>query len=363
MLTESAVFLRVIWLHLRVCWQRTPSTTILAASTAAGVIVPVALVGATAGASGYSYALGPTCFIDARNSFAVFWVWMVGVACASLALQLVTTGYCVWVFVDSHRLRAGEDGGTLALPTGSGSSWGSIRLWRRRLSSAPSGSGEDSAGKACVVAATAAATAERWRAIRGVLRLQWRIVVLTVALVIECVYFSSQGWAQEKVTTKESAGTTNPKAVSFGACLVSTRGNRTACLPYAAEFVPVNKPAVLAGIFVMAVSSILLLSSSSNIEPERRHPGRTPPLSRLHLYRLDRPRARRDPPSHVFPAAGRLAHLARRLPLAARAAAALARVPHLGRGSRSQLLRRACSYSSTVAFRAAAAPGTIVSDG
>jgi hypothetical protein len=169
-----------------------------------------------------------------------------------------------------------------------------MRLWRRRLSSAPSGSGEDSAGKACVAAATAAATAERWRAIRGVLRLQWRIVVLAVALVVECVYFSSQGWAQEKVTTKESAGTTNPKAVSFGACLVSTHGNRTACLPYAAEFVPVNKPAVLAGIFVMAVSPSSRGSHRLTLT-ERWHPGGTTPLLRLHIYRLDHTLPCRNP--------------------------------------------------------------------
>lgn len=252
MLSET-VFLRVVWLHLRVCWDRHPSTAMLAASTATGVLAPAALVGATARASGYSYALGPTCFIDARDSFAVFWAWMVAAACASLALQLATTGYCVWVFVESHRLRR-DGGAALAPTTGSGWSWGSVRLWRRRPSSAPSGSSEPDGGDDCVVAASAVATAERWRAIRGVLRMQWRIVVLTVALVVECVYFSSQGWAQEKVTTKESAGVANPKAVSFGACLVSTRGNRTACLPYAAEFVPVNKSAALAGIFVMAVS-------------------------------------------------------------------------------------------------------------
>jgi hypothetical protein len=91
---------------------------------------------------------------------------------------------------------------------------------------------------------------DRWKGIQKILRLQWRIIILTVALVIEGLYFSSQGWAQENQTATAAR---NPKALAFGACLVSTHGNHTACQSYA-DFIPISKPAVLAGIFVMAVS-------------------------------------------------------------------------------------------------------------
>jgi hypothetical protein len=228
------VFLRVVWLHVCVCWDRMPGKPFIYLSVVTGIVVPLAFLGATFAASGFSYALGPTCFIKHEHSFALFWGWFAGFACATLALQLGTTGYSVVVYVMSHRMRKSS---ARSVETTS-SSWGSLRRQR-----------QDREKEVDERAAAAIHRADRWVGIRRTLVMQWRIIVLALALVIEGLYFTSLGWASE---TKSSAPANEKEAMRFGNCLLFSGGDRTKCWQFAEYFV-INKNATLASLAVMSV--------------------------------------------------------------------------------------------------------------
>jgi hypothetical protein len=227
----------VIWLHIRVCWNRTPGKIIMYLSIAMGIAIPLILLGATLAYSGFSYELGPTCFIHHEHSFVVFWGWMIGFTCAAFLLQLVTSCYCVYVFFMSHRIRLGSTSSIVSTST-----FGSLRRLGRAKRESQAEVEEQRLR-------TFNRRRDRWKGIHKVLMMQWRIISLTVALVIQCLYFGSVSWAEQK---KSSSASTNPAALEFGECLFTSHGNREKCLPIA-EGLILNKPAVLAGIGVMAV--------------------------------------------------------------------------------------------------------------
>ncbi|KAF2665374.1 hypothetical protein BT63DRAFT_405336 [Microthyrium microscopicum] len=238
------VFLRVIWLHICVCWDRTPGKTFITMSVATGIAVPLIFLGATFGTSGFSYSLGQTCFINTEHSFALFWAWLIGLSCVSLLVQLVTTGYCVVVFIKSHRMRENSN-----MSTATGSSWGSIkRLGQRKRSE----EAEKAADERTLLQSQ---RRDRWRGIRQILVLQWRIILLAVALVVEGLYFSSLSWASQN---KGNSASKDPRGVAFGACLVLNAGNATKCQPQA-EYLVVSKSATLAALGVMSLSGVQAL--------------------------------------------------------------------------------------------------------
>ena len=151
-------------------------------------MIPFVFLGATFASSGFSYSLGPTCFSNHEHSFALFWGWFTGFACASLVLQFATTGYCIAVYIMSYRMRDGSAKSDQTM-----SSWGSIKRQREQRE----------ADERAVVARH---RADRWRGIRRVLIIQWRIIVLALALVIEGLYFTSLGWTSVTKSGGEEEG-------------------------------------------------------------------------------------------------------------------------------------------------------------
>jgi hypothetical protein len=234
---KSIVFMRVVWLHISVCWNRVPGKTVMYMSISSGIAIPLILLAVALRFSGFSYQLGPTCFINHEHSFAVFWGWLVGFTVAAFVAQLVTSAYCVHVYVMCYRLRQGS--ASTIKSEGTSSSWGTTNLEETQTD----------ADEHAVRLRTR--RWERWRGIRKILMLQWRIMALTLALLIQCLYFSSLTWAQQLKAT--GYGPSNPEAVAFGECLFLSKGDREKCLPLADSFV-INKSATLAGVSVMAVS-------------------------------------------------------------------------------------------------------------
>jgi hypothetical protein len=220
-----------------VCWNRAPGKPVMYMSIATGIAIPSILLGVTLRYSGFTYELGPTCFIAQQHSFAVFWGWLVGFTVAAFLVQLVTSAYCVHVYVMCHSMRHGS-------ASSGESTIASLRSWGQGN---PEESKEEAKARARYIRNR---RRDRWRGIHKILLLQWRIISLTVALVIQCLYFSSLTWAQQ---IKQSTSPSNPKALVFGECLYITQGNRDKCLPLADSLV-INKSATLAGLGVMAVS-------------------------------------------------------------------------------------------------------------
>ncbi len=206
-----------------------------------GIGLPFILLGTTYAVSGFSYGLGSTCFVNHEHSFAIFWGWLVGIACASLLVQLATTAYCMYVFVVSRRL-----GNT---------------PWPKSNDPRVSPLEVVNADKSHI-----SLTDKRriqWTGIRTMLSVQWRTILLAIALVIEGLYFSSMSWAAER---KGASITQNPQAIQFGECLAFNHGNKDPCLQYTSSLT-VSKNATLAGIGVMAVGALRrnMMTSLSNV--------------------------------------------------------------------------------------------------
>ena len=91
---------------------------------------------------------------------------------------------------------------------------------------------------------------ERWNGIKKLLILQWRIIALTLLLIIQSIYFPVILWPGD---IKQDNATTSPEALNFGLCLVLNRGDKTKCLEQS-KFVVANGNTILAGIGLMAVS-------------------------------------------------------------------------------------------------------------
>jgi hypothetical protein len=203
-------------------------------STLVGIGLPFLLLGVTFAVSGFSYSLGSTCFIEHEMSFTLFWGWLVGISCASLLLQFGTTGYCVYIFMSSHKLRE--------------------RAW----------TGDESSGRDSILGKTHRENSQelkfafssrrriQWRGMTAILVLQWRTILLAIAMIIEGLYFSSISWAAE---AKGTSIAQSSQAVEFGKCLVVSQGDKTKCLQYAG-LLAVSKNATLAGTGVMALSGV-----------------------------------------------------------------------------------------------------------
>jgi hypothetical protein len=194
--------------------------------------------------SGFAYRAATQCFvINGEGGFIVMGFW-IGFAGLALVLQLVTTGYCVIVFLSSHRLRTGH-----IKAARRSMSWQTLRFWKREPR--PEGDGFHHPHK-------------RWRGIRHTVSMQRRIILLTVALVIEVVFFTAIFWASEE-RVKSRSNPSNPQTQEFAACLVYSGGNRELCLPYA-QYLVLSKNSILGafGMFSLAgVQAFAFLFRSS----------------------------------------------------------------------------------------------------
>jgi hypothetical protein len=203
----------------------------------------------TFGVSGFAYRLGSTCFVKNEYSFKLFWGWLVGFSCASVLLQLVATGYCIWVYVASHRRRKVA----LREISGQNSRWRDIGFaWMRKRKSEKikEKPAETPLADTLVRNLNVARKSDLWRGIRSVITLQWRIIVLCVALVIQGLYFCTLTWAGERKATNARD---DPRGLAFGRCLVFSGGDRQQCFQFA-RYILVNKSATLASLGIMSVS-------------------------------------------------------------------------------------------------------------
>lgn len=102
------VFLRSLWLHIRIFWDHDPGRIFKWGSIIVGSVLPIIFLIAVLTATGFSFRMGQTCFPNHENAIITFWVWLVAFAATGFLLQVATTGYCVWVYMRS--IRRGNQG-------------------------------------------------------------------------------------------------------------------------------------------------------------------------------------------------------------------------------------------------------------
>lgn len=92
------VFLRSLWLFLRIVYDVAPGRKFMLGSIAVGTLLPIGFLVAVLSRTGFSYRMGSTCLPNHENAISTFWIWLVVFAILGFVLQAVTTAYCFWIY-------------------------------------------------------------------------------------------------------------------------------------------------------------------------------------------------------------------------------------------------------------------------
>lgn len=219
------VFLRSLWLHIRIFWDRDPGRKFKWGSIIAGTVLPIVFLVATITATGFSYRMGQTCLPNQENAIKTFWVWLVIFSIAGFLLQVVTTGYCVYVYFRSLR-RARQ-----------GSPRNSIERGR------------------------AVAKRENWKNVKKLFLLQWRNILVSVFTIVGSIAFFIVFWTQDDKLGKVFNDPNNIKPVkTWIICQTLSRGlDKEECRRYVSNFT-VPRASVLTSLILASVSCSLLLN-------------------------------------------------------------------------------------------------------
>ncbi|KAF1978368.1 hypothetical protein BU23DRAFT_563979 [Bimuria novae-zelandiae CBS 107.79] len=71
------VFLRSLWLHIRIFWNRDPGRVFKIGSIFVGTVLPVVYLIAVLSVTGFSYRMGQTCLPNHEHAIVTFWIWLV----------------------------------------------------------------------------------------------------------------------------------------------------------------------------------------------------------------------------------------------------------------------------------------------
>jgi hypothetical protein len=209
------VFLRSLWLHIRIFWDRDPGRYFKYGSIFAGTMLPLSFLIALLTATGFSYRMGQTCLPNHEHAIVTFWVWLVVFAIAGFLLQAVTTGYCVYVYMRTLRRERA-----------------SITSFQRRGFTAK---------------------LETWTNVKKLFLLQWRNILVSVLVIIGSISFFIVFWAQDGKLGRVFNDPANIKPVkTWIICQTLSRGDKEECRKYVKDFT-VPRAAVLTSLILASV--------------------------------------------------------------------------------------------------------------
>jgi hypothetical protein len=256
-------FLRVLWTHLRVCWDINPGHIFMYASIGSGILLPAIFLTAILVASGLSFRLGTACVPNYHNSFATFWGWMLAFVGLSCLMQLITTGYGIWIYLKSQRqgprTRIASFISTAARQSSSSA--------RNRESMGKSSDEITSATNTPVTphgqshqtlpaptTQTRATGIMAWRQVRGLLLTQWRGIAVSILIMTEMAFFAVVFITQDQKTAGSAERTDQISAAQqWSTCLALTEGDRDMCRPFTKQIV-LPQSVVLAALILLALT-------------------------------------------------------------------------------------------------------------
>ena len=213
------VFLRSLWLHIRIFWDRDPGRKFKWGSIVAGTLLPIIFLIALLAATGFSYRMGQTCLPNHENAIVTFWAWLVSFAIAGFLLQAVTTGYCVFIYVRS------------------------LRRERTR----------QSASLNSVQRGEAIAKIEMWKHVKTMFLLQWRNILVSFFTIIGSIAFFIVFWSQDEKLGNVFNDPNNLRPVkTWIICQTLSRGDKDECRKYVKNFT-VPQASVLTSLILASV--------------------------------------------------------------------------------------------------------------
>ncbi|KAF2789922.1 hypothetical protein K505DRAFT_312353, partial [Melanomma pulvis-pyrius CBS 109.77] len=216
------VFLRSLWLHIRIFWDRDPGRFFKYGSIIAGSLVPLSFLTALLVATGFSYRMGQTCLPNHDHAIVTFWVWLVVFAVAGFLLQAVTTGYCGYLYI--RTLRREQERTSIS------------SFQQRRVSS----------------------KLETWKNVKYLFLLQWRNILASIFVIIGSISFFVVFWTHDSKLGRVFNDPENIGPVkTWIACQTSTGGDKEDCRKYVKNFT-VSKGAVLASLILASLVGLEL---------------------------------------------------------------------------------------------------------
>ncbi|KAF2019714.1 hypothetical protein BU24DRAFT_489619 [Aaosphaeria arxii CBS 175.79] len=188
------VFLRSLWLHVRVVWDVAPGRGFKWASIAAGTLLPLGFLVAILVRTGFSYRMGRTCLPNHEDAIVTFWAWLMAFAVAAFVLQFVTTGYCVMVYLRTLRRERSRARSTFE------------RGGRERL--------------------------DTWREVKKMLVLQWRNILVSIFVLVGSVAFFVVFWAQDSKLGRVDNEEDLVAVKTWIECQMASRGDKAQCRKY-----------------------------------------------------------------------------------------------------------------------------------
>ncbi|KAF2191070.1 hypothetical protein K469DRAFT_746511 [Zopfia rhizophila CBS 207.26] len=253
------VFLRSLWLHIRIFWDRDPGRRFKYGSIIAGTVLPVAFLIAVLAATGFSYRMGQTCLPNHEHAIISFWIWLVGFAIIGFLLQAVTTGYCIYVY---------------------------FRALKRERARRP---GNSFGGR------QQNANVQTWRNVKRLFLLQWRNILVSIFVIVGSISFFIVFWSQD---AKLGDILNEPSDIipvkTWIICLTLSRGDKDECRKYVGDFT-VPRETVLASLILASLVGIeifILLARKSMFtawrnllsKPINSFRGRRPPTPPLTSF-------------------------------------------------------------------------------
>lgn len=216
------VFLRSLWLHIRIFWDRELGIRFMWGSIIFGTLMPLVSLIAVLSVTGFSYRMGQTCLPNHEHALETFWIWLVIFASLAFILQIFTSGYCFYAYIRSmRRLRSEQAVNSLE-----------SNATRRKLIS--------------------------WVHVKQMFLLQWRNILVSVFVIIGSISFFIVFWRQNHKLGRVFNSPGNISAIkSWVICQNSSVGDEE-CRKYVKDFT-VNRAAVLASLILASVSFTFIL--------------------------------------------------------------------------------------------------------
>ncbi|KAH7078015.1 hypothetical protein BKA63DRAFT_277005 [Paraphoma chrysanthemicola] len=216
------VFLRSLWLFVRIVYDIAPGRKIMFGSIAAGILLPFAFLVAVLTSTGFSYRAGQTCLPNHENAITTFWIWLIIFAILGFILHAATTGYCVWVFMRTLKLERS----TPRYHLGYGQS------------------------------ANRRANLKTWLNVKRLFVLHWRNILVSVFVLAGNLVFFIVFWTQDSKLEKVFNDPVNIKHVKrWIVCQTLSRDNKTECRKHVKD-VMVDEVAMLISLILVSMIGI-----------------------------------------------------------------------------------------------------------
>ncbi|KAF2805963.1 uncharacterized protein BDZ99DRAFT_100761 [Mytilinidion resinicola] len=228
------IFVRVLSMHLQIVWDVLPGKKFMYAAQGLGWGIIATLFTVTITLTGVSFRFGDICHVNAQDSVKLFWGPLLGIGCASTAIQLATFAYCIKVYVKN--------------------------MWSDDATETQSSGGLPSFTTSSIRTKSAKAV---YRRVRKVVWLQWRGMTIVAFMLVDVIFLSVVFIYLNQIVGNLSHHMDS--ILPWTVCLISNPDHREKCFSMG-QALFMNMPTIIAVLVLLSLAGLeclLLLGRGS----------------------------------------------------------------------------------------------------